>query len=520
MSARGHRFAIATPHVEATSAGLGAFDAGGNAVDAALAAAVTLAVAYPHMCGVGGDLFALVREPGGRTVVLNASGAAPAAVDVEAIRRSYGTMPERGPHTVTVPGAASGWWRLARDWSALGFTPAFEAAIEFARKGVQVARSLADDLALCGEAASLDPAFAEVFAPAGRPLAQGETLVQRALARTLEAIAESGPGLLYGGEVGAAIARDLSGLGSAMTLEDLAAHEPEPCSPLTLRYRDLDVSVPPPNSQGFALLEALAAIERLGVDPDPLGPDAGVLAEVFRLTAIDRDANNADTRRASVPVDSLLDEEHTAGLIRRVRDHGGGPTPRRHGDTIALVAADSSGLGVALVQSLYDSFGSGILEPTTGVLLHSRGSAFALDPSHPNVLSGGKRPAHTLLPVVVHRDGRLAALAGTMGGGGQPQIDAMSLIRAFDMGMDPAAAVAAPRWLVGGMSLGTTERALVAESSVPGSTREAFERAGYTVETVGELDGAVGHAQLLLAHGDGTLEVGSDPRADGSAAAR
>jgi gamma-glutamyltranspeptidase/glutathione hydrolase len=520
LGARGRRFAISTPHVDATAAGLAAFDGGGNAADAALAAAVTLAVVYPHMCGVGGDLIALVREPEGRIVVLNASGAAPASVDVDAIRSAHRAMPEHGPHTVTVPGAVSGWWQLALHWSNLGYAPAFEAAIPLARDGVPVARSLAESLAEGSEWVRADPGLAEVFASAERPLADGETLVQPALARTLETLAGTGPDALYGGEIGAGIARHLAELGSAMTVEDFAAHEPELDSALTLRYRDLDVSVAPPNSQGFVLLEALATIERLGIDPDPLGPDAGAIAEVFRVTSMDRDRHNADPRRARVPIGTLLDEGHLAGLADQVRDRDGRPAPPRRSDTVALVAADESGLGIALIQSLYDPFGSGILEPTTGVVLHSRGSAFVLDPSHPNVLAGGKRPAHTLMPVVVHREGRLAALAGTMGGGGQPQIDAMTLIRAFDLGMGAADAVAAPRWLVGGMALGRTERALVAEASVPNPTRERFRAAGFTIEDVGELDGAVGHAHLLLARDDGMLEAGGDPRSDGGAAAR
>jgi gamma-glutamyltranspeptidase/glutathione hydrolase len=520
LHATGGRFAISTPHTGATAAGLAAFDAGGNAVDAALAAAVTLAVVYPDMCGVGGDLFAVVREPEGRMVVVNASGATPAAVDAGALRGEHGAMPEQGPHTVTVPGAVSGWWQLALHWSNLGFARAFESAIPLARDGVPVARSVAESLGAGAARVLADPGLADVFAPSGAPLDEGEVLRQPALADTLEAIADRGPEVLYGGPVGAAIARYLGKLGSAMTLDDLASHEPELDSPLTLRYRDLDVSVAPPNSQGFTLLEALAVIERLGVDPDPLGPDAGTIAEVFRMTGIDRDRHNADPRRARVPVGTLLDEGHLAGLVDLVREGADGPAPATRSDTVALVAADGSGLGITLIQSLYDGFGSGILEPETGVVLHSRGSAFVLDPAHPNALASGKRPAHTLLPVVVHRKGRLAALAGTMGGGGQPQIDTMTLVRAFDLALDAASAVAAPRWLVGGMELGRSERALVAESSIPDATRASLEAAGFAIQVVGEVDGAVGHAHLLLAHEDGTLEAGSDPRADGAAAAR
>jgi gamma-glutamyltranspeptidase/glutathione hydrolase len=520
LAARGRRFAIATPHVDATAAGLAAFDAGGNAVDAALAAATTLAVVAPHMCGVGGDLFALVREPEGRTVVVNASGAAPALVDVDEIRREHSAMPPHGPLTVTVPGAVSGWWQLGFHWSELGFAAAFGAAIGLARDGVAVSRTLAEDLSAEAPRLLEDAGLAGVFSSGGRPLREGDRLVQPALARTLETIAEAGPPSVYRGVIGLALADHLAGLGSAMRLEDLSAHEAELDSPLTLRYRDLDVSVPPPNSQGFVLLEALAAIERLGIDPDPLGPDAGALAEVFRVTSADRDRHNADPRHARVPVGTLLDEGHLAGLVDQVSERTGALPTQRGGDTIALVAADASGLAVALVQSLFDGFGSGILEPATGIVLHSRGSAFSLDPEHPNVLAGGKRPSHTLLPVVVHRDGRLVALAGTMGGGGQPQIDAMSLVRAFDLGMDAASAVAAPRWLVGGMALDIQGRTLVAESRLPHRTRDVLEAAGYAIDTVGEEDGAVGHAHLLLMREDGTIEAGSDPRADGGAAAR
>lgn len=519
LGAAGRRSAIATPHVNATEAGVAAFEAGGNAVDAALAAATTLAVVAPHMCGVGGDLFALVREPGGRTVAVNASGAAPAGVDVDALRTA-GAMPDHGPLTVTVPGTVSGWRTLAERWSARGYGAAFRPAIALAREGVAVSRTLAEDLADEAPKVLAHPGTAAVLAPEGRPLPEGAALAQPALARSLEALAEAGPAALYGGELGRAIAGHLRALGSAMTLDDLAAHEAEVVDALSSRYRDLDVRVAPPNSQGFALLQSLALIERLDLDPDPIGTDAGVLAEVFRGTAVERDRHNADPRHVDVPLERLLSDDRLDELARLIRSAGVEAPPARRSDTIALVAADASGLGVVVIQSLYAAFGSGVLEPETGILLHCRGAAFSLERDHPNAIAGGKRPAHTLLPVVVDRGGRLAALIGTMGGGGQPQIDAMCLLRAFDLGMSASDAVAAPRWLVGGMELGRTDRRLVAELSVPVEARASFERAGYEVEDLRELDGAVGHAHVLLTGEDGTLEAGADPRADGSAAAR
>jgi gamma-glutamyltranspeptidase len=183
------------------------------------------------------------------------------------------------------------------------------------------------------------------------------------------------------------------------------------------------------------------------------------------------------------------------------------------------VAADGSGLAISLIQSLFDGFGSGILEPATGIVLHNRGACFTLDPTHPNHVAGGKRPAHSLMPVVVQRRGELVALAGTMGGGAQPQINAMTLLRALDLGLTPDVAVAGPRWLVGGMALGTTQRRVVAESSVPTAVRDAVAGVGYGIDLVGAVSEDVGHAHLVLAT-DGALQAGCDPRSDGEADAR
>jgi gamma-glutamyltranspeptidase len=418
LSASGRRYAIATPHRAATEAGVAAFEAGGTAVDAALAAAVTLAVVYPHMCGVGGDLFALVQAMNGQVIALNASGAAPASIDVEAVRSEYDEMPEYGPLPITVPGAVSGWAALAGLGAELGFAQAFEPAIARAREGVAVARSLASSLAVDPARLFADAGMRKVFAPGGAPLSEGQMLSQPALAGTLQAIAEHGRSVLYGGEVGARLVEGLRQYGSPMTLEDLAAHGPELDSPLAARYRDLHVSVVPPTSQGFALLEMLLAAERLEIDPDPLGTDAALLAGVFAAASSDRDRHNADPRFARVPVGTLLDEGHIAALCDEVR---AGSMPVSHqagGDTIALVTADSDGRAVSLIQSLSSGFGSGILEPGTGIICHNRGQGFSLDPDSPNVLTGGKRPAHTLMPVVVHREGRVGRAVMEMGGEG------------------------------------------------------------------------------------------------------
>jgi gamma-glutamyltranspeptidase len=522
LGGQGARFAIATPHAAATRAGAAAFDAGGNAVDAALAAATTLAVVYPHMCGVGGDLFALVREPEGRIVVVNASGAAPAAVDPATLARVHDEMPLYGPHAVTVPGAVSGWAALAADWSALGLERALAPAIAAAADGTPVASSLAETLAWGADRYASDPGLASVFFPGGQPLAEGAELRQPALAATLTTIASDGPEAIYGGDVGDALADHLTSLGAAMTVDDLAAHAVERDSALSARFGSFDVSVSPPNSQGFVLLQILEVIERLGLDPDPNGPDAGRLAELFRLTAIDRDRHNADPRHARVRVGTLLDDGHLAAIADEMSapPRAGDAQPVHRGDTIALVAADASGLAVCLIQSLYDGFGSGILEPRSGVVLHNRGACFVLEPSHPNALAGGKRPAHTLMPVMVTRDGELAAVAGTMGGGAQPQINAMTLARALRLGASAADAVALPRWLVNGMSVGASSRAALVERDVDERATASLEAAGYALERVEPRSEDVGHAHLICLLEDGRLDAGTDPRADGEVSVR
>jgi len=519
-AAAGRRWAIATPHRAATEAGAEAFEAGGNAVDAALAAAVSLAVAYPHQCGVGGDLFALVEQPDGRVTAVNASGAAPLSLDPEALRRSGPVMPVFGPLTITVPGAVSGWDALARLGAREGLAAAFRSGLRLAGEGVPVARSLAVTLERLGDRLAKDPGIAGVFFPNGTPLAEGELLVQPALAASLEALAADGPEALYGGDVGDRLVRGLRAVGSPMALEDLARHEAELAAPLSGRYRGLHVSVAPPNSQGFVLLEILAAIEHLGVDPDPLGPDAALLAEVFRVASADRDRHNADPRVAPVPVATLLDDGHIAAICDEARGMvTPTPTSSTGGDTIALAAADAEGWTVSLIQSLSDAFGSGILEPSTGIILQNRGADFSLDPTSPNAVAGGKRPAHTLVPVLAHRDGRLVLVSGSRGGGAQPQINAQSILRLFDLGMAPEAVLDAPRFLVGGMGIDASLRTVEAEARIPEEVLRAFREAGYSVKMLADRDDDAGHAHLIRVGRDGLLEAAADPRADGSAAA-
>jgi gamma-glutamyltranspeptidase len=517
LSSTGNRWAVATPHATASEAAAETFEDGGNAIDAAIAAATTLAVMYPHMCGVGGDLFALVQHPAGDVVAVTSAGRSPIAIDPDAVRAECATMPERGPLTIVVPGAPAGWEALHRQGAALPWSRAFSTAERLAADGAPIAPGLAETL---GEDASLlapDPGFAETFFRDRFPLQEGDLLRMPALAATLGALATGGAEALYRGPVGSAYVEGLREAGALLGVEDLAMHGVDVVPPLVARFRDLDVRSSPPTAQGFVMLEALLAIDRLGIDPDPFGADAGTLALVFAAAARDRDQHLADPTAMRVHPHTLLDDGHIAGLCDEVRAGVFAAPHPRGGDTAGLVTADAEGYAVSLIQSLAWGFGSGILEPRTGIVAQNRGSGFVLDPDHPNVLAGAKRPAHTLMPVMAHREGRLVAVSGTMGGPAHPQINAWSLIRAFHLGMTPGDAVAAPRWLVGGMD--AIEGEATAEAGVPEEVVSRLSEVGYSLTRLRAEDSSVGHAHLIRVGSDAGLEVGTDPRADGAALA-
>jgi gamma-glutamyltranspeptidase len=517
LSADGKRWAVATPHSTASEAAARAFEAGGNAIDAAIAAATTLAVVYPHMCGVGGDLFALVQHPAGDVVAVSSAGRSPAGIDPEAVRAEHSSMPERGPLPIVGPGAPAGWEALHEQGAALAWSRAFTEAERLAADGAPVAPGLAESLSYSRAMLAPDPGFAATFFRDGAPLQEGDVLIQPALAATLHALSTGGAAAIYRGPVGAAYARGLRTAGSPMTAEDLAGHVADVVPPLAARFLDLDVRSSPPTSQGFVMLEALLAIDRLGIDPDPFGPDATTLALVFAAVARDRERHLSDPATMRVHPHTLLDDGHVAALCDEVRDGLFAAPHPRGGDTAGLVTADREGYAVSLIQSLAWGFGSGILEQATGIVAQNRGSGFVLDPDHPNVLAPEKRPAHTLMPVMAHREGRAVAISATMGGPAHPQINAWSLIRALRLGMTPAEAVAAPRWLVGGMD--SLEGEVTAEEGVPAEVADRLQEAGYSLTRLGSEDSSVGHAHLIRIAADGSFEVGTDPRADGAALA-
>jgi gamma-glutamyltranspeptidase/glutathione hydrolase len=313
-------------------------------------------------------------------------------------------------------------------------------------------------------------------------------------------------------------------------LEDLARHEAAIVPPLASRIFGLHLHVAPPNSAGYALLQILSAVERLKVDPDPTGPDVGVHALIYLTALEDVRRHLADPDRMSVHVSTLLEDGHMAAFCDEVRDrpgaHGGthreAPRPNPGGDTIGLVTADADGNVISLIQSLFEGFGSGILEPSTGIVAHDRGACFTLEEGHPNRFTPGALPAHTLLPAVVMTDAGPAGAAGTRGGYQQPQIDAQTITRAFVLGSPADDAVSAPRFEVGDLPDESPDEAslpaVMAESDIGAGAIEAIRSTGLTVTALEPHDGWMGPAQLVKVGRD-SLEAGADPRSDGSALA-
>ena len=511
-------YAIATPQVDASRAGAHALATGGNAIDAALAAAAVLTVTYPHNCAVGGDLFALVRRPDGDIVSVNASGPAAAAVDLDAMRARVGpTMPVTGPLTVTVPGLVAGWGVLHELGASRSWSRHLEVAIELAADGVAVADGLA---AAIRESPGVraDPGMAAMFTRSGAPLAAGARLHQPALARTLCRLASEGPRALYDGELADTLAAGLRRVGSPLTAADLRAYAPVLEAPLRGTFRDVEVLTSPPNSSGVLLLQALAALDALG-PADPLGADAAQLASILRSGSAQRSQMLADPASLAFDRDAWLGDARIDEIIAAAREGvtlpvATGRPAHPDGDTVGIVAVDGQGGAVSLTQSLYHSFGAQILEPVTGVLLHNRGSAFSLDAEHPNALRPRRRPAHTLMALMAQRGGTLLGALATMGGRVHAQIHAQVLLRLLD-GATPQEAVDDPRWVVGALEAGEADGTVRIEQGVEERARRALTGGAVAPLSVPRGSDDVGHAQAIWT--EPVVRAGSDVRADGAA---
>jgi gamma-glutamyltranspeptidase/glutathione hydrolase len=459
ITVRGVHGAVASPHALATEAGLGALRAGGSAVDAAIATNAALAVVSGYMCGLGGDAFWLIWTPERGSEALNGSGRSARRATIEAAHQAgLRAMPERGPWTVTVPGAIRSWADAHRrhgrlPWSDL-LAPAVELAEGFAASPAWSAR-IEGAAGVFGARSD----WARTYRPEGRPWRTGERVRLPALAATLRRLADAGPEEAYRGDLARRAIAYLSAAGSPLELEDLAAHASTWDAPLRVPYRGVEATSHPPNSTGVVALELLGILARFHPPArDAFGPRGiadpdwvHILLEAARLTLADRDAHLTDPAwMAPADLALLLDPGHVAELAGRIDPQHPTPPPPlrapRGGGTIFLATADAQGGVVSMLQSNYAGFGSGLVDPATGISYHNRGAFFSLDPRHPNALAPRKRTMHTLTPGLLFRDGRPWVAHGSMGGEIQPQVFAQFVTALVDGGRDIADAVAAPRF--------------------------------------------------------------------------
>jgi oxamate amidohydrolase len=525
---RAARGLVAAPHALAAEAGLAVLRGGGNAVDAAIAAATTIAVVYPHMNSIGGDNVWLVYDARRRQLRgLTAAGRAAAAATAERYRARFGAaIPARGgAAALTVPGVVSGWWEAhaySRDvmgspvpWSAL-----FQDAILHAREGFPISAGQARvtvatrDLFGPGADAEVQRTLWPLYHPERLALPR---FVQAELAATLARVADGGAEEFYRGGLARRIADGAAAAGSPLTARDLAEHRADWVEPLRIGYRAGEAATLPPPTQGVAALALLGLLE--GFDMAAVGDvdHVHLVVEATKLAFEDRDRYLADPAFVDVPVARCLDPDRLAKRRTLIARRRARPltAPAADGDTVAIVSADAAGNAAVVIQSTYHEFGSGVIAGDTGVLLQNRGAFFSLDPTHPNCLAPGKRTAHTLIPSMYLVDGRPRLAYGTMGGEGQPQTQAALLTRVVDRGLGPQAAVEAPRWLLG-RTWGDPSRALRVEDRLGDDVVQELRARGHDVQVVDGWSDLMGHAQVVRLDADG-LVGGSDPRADGAA---
>jgi gamma-glutamyltranspeptidase / glutathione hydrolase len=540
---RGTRGAVVAPHHLATRAGLAVLEAGGHAVDAAIAANAVLGVVMPNGCGLGGDAFWLVwDEAAGKQVALNGSGRAPLAVSAAVLRgRGLDRLPLRGPTTITVPGGVRSWGDAHRRWGRLSRAAVLEAAIELAEAGFAAWDGLVESAEHILAETAGEPWAAglrEVWQVAGRSPRSGEIVRLPALASTLRALADDGFDALYDSDLGDRIVRGLVAAGAPFAVEDLRRHRSTWGKPIETGYRGVRVTTHPPNSAGLVGLEMLNILAQLEPATDARFGERGwtdpgwihVQLEAAKLAFADRDAVLTDPQAREIPVAELLSSEHARALASMVdaRRADPQPTPVRTlvGGTIYLAAVDADGNAVSLIQSNAAGFGSGVLDASTGVHFQNRGASFSLDPDHPNVLAPGKRTAHSLMPGMLFRPGeqRPWVVAGSMGGDIQPQVHVALVSALVDGATDVATAVAATRTVVRPDGWLAPPVDVVQDGDLAPGVEAGLLARGHRLRRV-PFDGTLGHQHAIeLVDGGpavgGSLVATTDPRSEGLPAAR
>jgi gamma-glutamyltranspeptidase/glutathione hydrolase len=520
------RNVVSTSHPLAAQAGLRMLAQGGNAVDAAIAAAAAMTIVEPCSNGLGSDAFAILWD-GQKLHGLNASGGAPQAWTPGYFRSRYGddarAPAKRGWDSVTVPGAVAAWAALSERFGKLPFADLLAPAIEIAERGYAVPWVVRQKWAMAAALPEItaQPGFAEAFLPKGRAPEVGELFRFPEAARTLRLIAQTRGEAFYRGEVAQAIEAHARAHGGAMTAADLAAYRPEWVETISQAYAGHELHEIPPNGQGIAALIALGILSHFdlgGLKADSVAAQH-LQIEAMKLAFADTYRYVSDRASMEVTPEQMLDRGYLASRAKlidrkRAQDFGAGNPVK--GGTIYLTAADERGMMVSFIQSNYMGFGSGVVVPGYGVSLQNRGHGFSLREGSPNLVAPGKRPFHTIIPAFLTKDGAPQMSFGVMGGNMQPQGHLQTLVRMLDFRQEPQAACDAPRWRF------NQGRSINVEATMPASTREGLRALGHQVESFQDSYQDFGAGQFIWRLGDPAVEgyvAASDPRRDGLAAA-
>ncbi|MEO5670028.1 MAG: gamma-glutamyltransferase family protein [Ramlibacter sp.] len=516
------RNVVSTSHPLAAQAGLRMLWKGGNAVDAAIAAAAAMTICEPVSNGLGSDAFAILWD-GKELHGLNASGPAPAAWTPEHFKRKYGaeaaSPPKRGFDSVTVPGAVAGWVALSERFGKLPFADLLEPAIDIAERGYLMPVVVQQKWAAATPELHTLPGFAESFLPWGRAPEVGELFQFKGAARGLRAIAETRGAAFYGGEIAQAIEKFSAMNGGSHTAKDFARFKPEWVKPIERHYRGHTLHEIPPNGQGIAALIALGILDQFDLASMPVdSPDSQHLQiEAMKLAFADVYRYVAEPSAMEVTAAQMLDDAYLASRaklidMKKAQDFQAGNPVK--GGTIYLTAADENGMMISFIQSNYMGFGSGCVEPHFGVSLQNRGHGFSLDQG-PNRVAPGKRPFHTIIPAFLTREGHPVMSFGVMGGNMQPQGHMQTLVRMLDYNQAPQTACDAPRWRFNaGLEINV-------EQQMAKSTVQELSSRGHRMEVINDNYQDFGAGQFIWRAGNPKVEgyvAASDSRRDGLAA--
>ena len=526
----GKRGMAVAPHSLAAESAVAVLREGGNALEAMIAAAATIAVVYPHMNSIGGDSFWVIHRPGHAMGGIDACGASAglASRDWYAQRGMTQAIPFRGPVAAnTVAGTISGWGaahQLSRQslGGRLPLQRLLDDAITYARRGVPVTHSQHHLTAVKLPDLKHQPGFAETFLTQGQSPATGSLFVQPKLAATLEHLSRVGTDDFYRGELAHSLAQDLERLGSPLRLSDLQRHRARLVNPLTLSHSQGQVHNMTPPTQGLMSLIILGLLDRLGLDRHAVdsADHVHLCVEATKQAFKVRDQHLTDPAYMTRDPAEFLTAAALDAMARKIDPQQALPwgAGRPPADTIWMGVIDEQGLCVSFIQSIYHEFGSGIVLPTAGVNWQNRGCSFSLDPNALNTLEPLRKPFHTLNPALAVLDSGRTMVYGTMGGDGQPQTQAAIFSRVVHYGLDPQDAISRPRWLLG-RTWGQTSDTLKLESRFPDAVTDELRRRGHDVEIIGALDETVGHAGCIVREANGILKGGWDPRSDGAVVA-